>query len=95
MEDMIPEMISIVDDNGIEHTFEELDRVETESGKYVALIPVDDEGDGDEDSGELIILKVIEEDDEFYLEPIEDEKEFDEIGEIFQERLSEFFEFEE
>ena len=92
MEDMIPELISIIDEDGNEHTFEELDRVETEDGKYVALIP--SEEDGDEDSGELIILKVAEEDGETFLIPIEDDKEFDEIGEIFQERLAEYFDFE-
>ena len=92
MEDMIPELISIVDEDGNEHNFEELDRVETEDGKYVALIPCEE--DGDEDSGELIILKVAEEDGETFLIPIEDEKEFDEIGEIFQERLAEYFDFE-
>ena len=45
-----------------------------------------------DDDGELIILKVCEEDGETYLEPIEDDNEFNEIGKIFEERLSELFE---
>ena len=65
-------------------------------GKYVALIPLYDEAAQMlEDSGELIILKVEEEDGETYLAPIEDEKEFNEIGQLFEERLSEAFAFEE
>ena len=44
-----------------------------------------------EDDGELIILRVEEEDDgETYLCPIEDDKEFDEIGAIFQQRLEDY-----
>ena len=48
-----------------------------------------------DDDGELIILKVCEEDGETYLEPIEDDNEFNEIGKIFEERLSEMFSFDE
>ena len=39
-----------------------------------------------DDDGELIILKVCEEDGETYLEPIEDDNEFNEIGKIFEGR---------
>jgi uncharacterized protein YrzB (UPF0473 family) len=96
MDEFTPEIVSILDEEGNEHLFEELDRIETENGKYVALLPFfeSEEEISDEDN-ELIILKVIEENDEFYLEPIEDDKEFNEIGEIFEERLSEMFIFEE
>ena len=40
-----------------------------------------------------VILKVSEEDGETYLEPIEDDNEFNEIGKIFEERLTEMFDF--
>lgn len=91
------DLISVVDEEGVEHTFEELDRIETDDGRYVALLPVYTEAeeilDGD---GELIILSVIEDEDgETYLEPIEDEELFDEIGQIFEERLADLFEFDE
>ena len=43
----------------------------------------------------MIILKVSEEDGETYLEPIEDEDEFNEIGSIFEERLSDLFDIAE
>ena len=76
--------------------FEELDRIETDTAKYVALLPVYDEAEEIiDDDGELIILKVCEEDGETYLEPIEDDNEFNEIGKIFEERLSELFAFDE
>ncbi len=88
-----PDIVSVVDEDGVEHTFEELDRIETDKGRYVALLPVYDEASEVlDDDGELIILKVEEEGEETYLAPIEDDAEFDEVGEIFEERLSEMFE---
>ena len=91
-----PDIVSVVDEDGVEHTFEELDRIETDDARYVALLPVYDEAEDIlDDDGELIILKVNEEDDETYLEPIEDEDEFNEIGSIFEERLSDLFDIHE
>ena len=45
--------------------------------------------------GELIILQVTEEDDGEMLVPIEDDELFDEIADIFEERLSDLYEIEE
>lgn len=95
-EEFGPDIVSVTDENGVEHIFEELDRIETDDARYVALTPIYDEAaEIIEDDGELIILKVVDEDGETYLEPIEDEAEFDEIGEIFEKRLAELFESEE
>ncbi len=95
-EEFNPDLVSVIDENGVEHVFEELDRIETETAKYVALLPVyDDAEEIIDDDGELIILKVCEEDGETYLEPIEDDNEFNEIGKIFEDRLSELFSFDE
>ena len=97
MEQYDPDIVTVVDDDGQEHTFEVLDRIETDGDKkYIAMIPVfENEEDILDDSGELIILSVKEENGETYLEPIEDEQEFNEIGKIFEERLSEIFEFDD
>ena len=92
-----PDIVSVVDEEGKEHVFEELDRIETDKGRYVALLPMyDDPQEMLEDSGELIILKVEEDEDgDTYLCPIEDEKEFNEVGQAFEERLSDLFDFED
>ncbi len=91
-----PDIVSVIDEEGKEHTFEELDRIETDKGKYVALLPIFDDADEQlEDSGEFIILKATEENGETYLSAIEDEDEFNEVGVLFEERLIDLFEFEE
>lgn len=93
-EDYGNDIVSVVDEDGVEHIFEELDRIETDEGKFIALLPIYDEAEEIlEDSGELIILSVDEENDEIYLEPIEDDAVFEKIGNIFEERLQDIFEF--
>ncbi len=94
-EEFNPDIVSVIDEDGVEHIFEELDRIETDNGRFVALLPVFDEADDIiDDDGEIIILKVEEEDGETFLAPIEDEKLFNEVGEIFEDRLKDLF-FEE
>lgn len=93
--DELENLVTVIDDDGTEHVFEELDRIETEDGqKYIALLPIIDEDDSEE-SDELIILKVSEDSGDTVLEPIENDEEFDEIAAAFEERLAEYFDFEE
>ena len=91
-----PDIVSVIDEDGKEHTFEELDRIETDKGKYVALLPIFDDAEEQlEDSGEIIILKVSEENGETYLADIEDDAEFEEVCNLFEDRLIDLFELEE
>lgn len=90
------DLVTVVDDEGNQHQFEVLDAIETDTGRYVALVPVyDNPADLIEDDGELVILTVKEENGEDLLLPIEDDDEFDEIAEIFEERLADLYEVEE
>ncbi|MBR0447935.1 MAG: DUF1292 domain-containing protein [Clostridia bacterium] len=89
-------IVSLLDEEGNEHQFELLDAIETDDGRYVALLPIYSEAeDAIEDDGELIILEVVNHEGEDILIPIEDEERFDEIAEIFEERLSEYYEINE
>ncbi|MCD7826922.1 MAG: DUF1292 domain-containing protein [Clostridiales bacterium] len=95
-DDYEPVIVSVEDEEGNEHTFEELDVIEDGDNEYVALIPIYDESeDLIEESGELIVLQRKYEGDEIYLEAIENEDEFMRIGKMFEERLSDMFEFED
>ena len=91
------DIVTVVDDDGTEHTFEELDRIELDNGaRYVALLPVyEDEIELLEDDGDVLILKVLEENGENYLVQIEDEEEFNEVGKIIEDRLIEKYEAED
>ncbi len=88
------DLVSVVDENGVTHHFEELDRIETEDGRFVALLPLS-ESDDEEESDEMIVLRVQQDGDEIWLEPIEDDKVFEDVAEIFEDRLSELYDFED
>ena len=93
MEEYTPDLVSVVDEDGNQHQFEILDAIETDDGRYVALVPVmDDPQAAVDDDGELIVLQVVTEDGEELLAPIEDDEVFDDIASIFEERLSEMYE---
>ena len=97
MDEYGPDIITVMDDDGAEHEFEVLDRIETDDDKrYIAIIPAYDEPEEMlDDDGELIILRVEEKDGDNFLEPIEDEDEFEGISSAFEERLSEFYDFDD
>ena len=95
-EDFESSLITIRDEDGTEYNFEQIDAIETETGRYVALLPVYEDADESmEDDGELVILKVIEEDGEEVMVTIDDDDEADQIADIFIARLSEIYEIED
>ena len=62
----------------------------------MALLPIfDDAKQLLDDSGELVIVKVSEEDGEEYYFEIEDDDEYETIADAFVDRLEDFFEIEE
>ena len=97
MDDYGPDILTVIDDDGKEQQFEVLDRIETDDEKrYIAIVPYyEDAAEMLQDDGELIILRVEEKDGDNFLEPIEDEDEFEEISSAFEESLSEFYDFDD
>ena len=92
-EEYEPVIISVVDEEGEEHIFEELDILEIDDKEYVALLPVYDDEVVDEDGELIILIRNYDKNDEIYLEPIEDEDEFMRVGKMFEERLADMFDF--
>lgn len=90
------DLVSVIDDEGNEHQFEVLDAIETDEGRYVALLPVYSDAeaaiDGD---GELVILEVVNDQGDDLLVPIEDDDMFENIAAIFEERLADYYEINE
>lgn len=92
-EDYNPDIVTLTDDDGKEYTFEILDAVESDTGRYLALLPVfEDAQKLLDDSGELVIVKVQEENGEEYFTEIEDDEEYEMIADAFVDRLQDFFE---
>ena len=93
-EDYGNDIVTLVDENGKETEFEIVDSLVSENNEYFALIPVETAENVDSDDGELVILKVVEEDGEEFLDEIEDDDEYESIAEIFMERLEDLYDFE-
>ncbi|MBO5322091.1 MAG: DUF1292 domain-containing protein [Clostridia bacterium] len=88
-----PDLVTLADDEGKEYNFEVLDAIETDMGRYLALLPTfDDPKEMLDDSGELVIVKVMEEDGEEYFCEIEDDDEYETVADAFVDRLEDFFE---
>ena len=87
-------IIVLNDENGNEVQFEFLDLVELDNEEYVVLLPINEEGE--EDEGEVVILKLedSEEDseEESYVS-VEDEDTLNKVFEIFKEKFKDDFDF--
>ena len=87
------DILTLEDDEGVEHTFEVLDAIDNGENRYMALSPVfDNPQDSLDDSGELVIVKVAEENGEEFYTEIEDDDEYETIADAFVDRLEDFFE---
>ena len=87
-------IIRLNDEDGNEVQFEFLDLVELDNEEYVVLLPVTDEGE--EEEGEVVILKLEDTDDESEEESyigIEDEEIFNKVFSIFKEKYKAEFNF--
>ncbi len=95
-EEYNPDIVTLSDDEGKEYTFEVLDAIECDLGRYLALLPVfDDPQKLLDDSGELVIVKVEEENGEEFFSEIEDDDEYDTIADAFVDRLADKFDIDE
>ena len=85
-----PDLISVTDDDGNEIVFELLERYETDDDVYVAITEYHDEAEEIvEADNEVIILKVLEENGEEYLEAIEDDAELEEVYQALMDLIYE------
>ena len=91
-----PDLITLIDEENVEHNFEILDTIENDKGVFYALYPIfDSETELLNDSGEYYIMEVIDEDGEEKLAEVEDEALLDELSAVFEAHFEELFDDEE
>ena len=93
MDEELDNIIVLNDEDGKEVQFEFLDLVELDSEEYVVLLPIAEEGE--EDEGEVVILKVEDtdsEDEESYVS-VDDEEVLSKVFEMFKEKFKDEFNF--
>ena len=89
-------LYTLEDEEGNEQEFEVLGEMEYEGANYCALIPYyENEEDLLKDDGEFVVLKREMVDGEEMLCTIEDDDEYDAVGNLFIQYLSDLYEDEE
>ena len=87
-------IIELNDEEGNKVSFEFLDIIELDGEEYVVLLPVTEEGE--EDEGEVVILKLEESEDdsdeESYVS-VDDEETLEKVFEMFKEKFKDEFNF--
>ncbi len=94
MDEELDNVIVLNDEDGKEVSFEFLDLIELEGEEYVVLLPMSEEGE--EDEGEVVILKVEDTDEDSEEESyvsVEDETVLNQVFEIFKEKFKDEFNF--
>ena len=81
-------IIELEDEDGNVTRFEFVDRAELDGTVYYALIP-DDYDENDEAAVEFVVLKETEIDGEAMLSTVDDDDEYQRVGEMFLKRFSE------
>lgn len=82
-------IVVLTDENGEDQEFEHIDTILFKDSYYVALTPLTDEAEEDDDDleQEVYIMKVVKENDQDALVMVDDEEELDEVFEEFQMRF--------
>ncbi|MBR3630662.1 MAG: DUF1292 domain-containing protein [Oscillospiraceae bacterium] len=94
--DYSPEIFTLTDEEGVEHEFELWDIIEADGAVYYGLIPHNEDAETIiEEDTELVILKLISENGEDVLSTIDNDEEYERIGQMFLEKSFEDDEEEE
>ena len=93
-EEELDNIVILNDEDGNEVKFEFLDLVELDDEEYVVLLPVTEEGE--EDEGEVVILKIEDTEDDSEEESyvgVDDEEILNKVFDIFKEKYKDDFDF--
>ncbi len=89
MNEYTPDLYTLEDEEGNELQFELVDILNFEGEKYFGLTPYIEEEEDIPEDGELVILKSKIEGDEELMVTIDDEAEYERVGEAFLNFLAE------
>lgn len=86
MENEENKLIETVDEDGNVITFELYDIVEVDEQEYALLLPTEDE-DADSEEGEIVIMRLTKDGEDYLFETIEEDEEFNKVA-AYVESLS-------
>ena len=77
-------IISLVDENGVESEFEVILTLEANNKEYAILMPVDDE-----ESDEALVFRIDQDEEGEMLVPLEDDKEYEIVIDVYNTLMDE------
>lgn len=95
--DYSPDLITLLDEDDQEHEFEVIDAVDYNDEHYLALVPhSEDPQAAVEEDSDMIIMRVgVDENNEEFLSIVDDDEELYNVGQVFADRLKEYFDIEQ
>lgn len=85
------DLITLIDDEGVEHSFEILDAIENDDGCFYALLPSKEKNNiSDHDS--YYIFEAIEENGEQVLAEVEDDTLINKLANLFESHFEDLYE---
>ena len=94
-DDYEPDLIMLEDEDGVEHECEVIDSTEFNGENYLAVVPyVADPEKMLEEDAQVVIMRIVEQDGEEFLDIVDDDEELMAISEVFAGRLEELYDIE-
>lgn len=84
MENEENRIVETVDEDGNVISFELYDIIELEEQEYALLLPIDDDDDQDSEEGELVIMRLTQDGEEYIFETIDNDDEFNKVAEYIE-----------
>ena len=91
MDEFAADLLTLTDDDGVETEFQILDQIDTDEGHFMALLPVEEADDEDENGSYYILRDEEDENGEPMLAEVEDEALLDRLAAIFEAHFDEMY----
>ena len=91
MDEFAADLLTLTDDDGVETEFQILDQIDTDEGHFMALLPVEEADDEDENGSYYILREEEDENGEPMLAEVEDEALLDRLAAILEAHFDEMY----
>jgi len=93
MDEYTPNLYTLQDEEGNQYTLEMIDTLEIDDDRYFALLPYHENAEEimDEEEGLIVLKEDFDENNEPCMITIDDDAEYERVGQIFLDRLNEIF----
>jgi uncharacterized protein YrzB (UPF0473 family) len=85
MTDLREDVVTLVDEEGQEHSFMVLDIIMVNENEYAIMVPTDNGIDNDDEEQEAVIFRIDDNDGDQILTVVDDDEEWDAVAQAWEE----------